>query len=317
MKTLAMRALTGLLWVSAFTLAPLSAQADGGPAWAYPVADKEQPESPDLTTLRQVPGSALRYPRKEIDDLFNPPIWFPELNVGMPRVVQYGAPPNVRACAACHLASGQGHPESGHIAGLPVAYFKRQIDDYRAGRRNDPVWMNKMAAALSDADVAAAAEWFARVKPVPWVQVVETDTVPRSYFNRSRKRLPHPAGGTEPLGDRIAEFPREPERVLNRDPSAGFVAYVPKGSVARGQALATGAAGKTVGCVACHGADLKGQADVPRIAGISALYTVRQLYAFKTGSRKGEHAAQMTPAVVDLAPEDITAIAAYTASLAP
>ena len=293
------------------------ARADGGPAWAYPVADKEQPVKLDDNESRRVPGSALAYKRKEIDDLFNPPIWFPELNVGMPRVVQYGAPPNVRACAACHLASGQGHPESGHIAGLPVAYFKRQIEDYRAGRRNDPVWMSKMSAALSDADVQAAADWFAAVKPIPWLQVVEADTIAKSFFNKSRKRLPHPDGGTEPLGERIAEFPREPDRVLERDPRAGFVAYVPKGSVARGEALVRQGAGKTVACASCHGADLKGQGDIPRIAGVSALYTVRQLYAFKTSSRKGEHAAQMVPVVANLQADDITAIAAYTASLAP
>jgi cytochrome c553 len=304
-----------ILLVAAFSVA--HAHADGGPAWAYPVADKEQPVKLDDNELRRVPGSALSYKRKEIDDLFNPPIWFPELNVGMPRVVQYGAPPNVRACAACHLASGQGHPESGHIAGLPVAYFKRQIDDYRAGRRHDPVWMTKMSAAMSDADVQAAADWFASVKPIPWMQVVEAETIPKSYFNKSRKRLPHPDGGTEPLGARIAEFPREPERVLERDPRAGFVAYVPKGSLARGEALVKQGAGTTVACASCHGADLKGQGDIPRIAGVSALYTVRQLYAFKTGSRNGEHALQMAPVVASLQPDDITAIAAYAASLAP
>ena len=301
----------------AAALAVAQAHADGGPAWAYPVADKEQPVKLDDNESRRVPGSALAYKRKEIDDLFNPPIWFPELNVGMPRVVQYGAPPNVRACAACHLASGQGHPESGHIAGLPVAYFKRQIEDYRAGRRNDPVWMSKMSAALSDADVQAAADWFAAVKPTPWLQVVEAETIPKSFFNKSRKRLPHPEGGTEPLGERIAEFPREPERVLERDPRAGFVAYVPKGSMARGEALVRQGAGKTLACASCHGADLKGQGDIPRIAGVSALYTVRQLYAFKTSSRKGEHAQQMAPVVANLQADDITAIAAYTASLAP
>ena len=294
------------------------AQADGGPSWAYPVADKEQPVVRiDENEARRVPGSALSYKRKEIDDLFNPPIWFPEHNVGMPRVVQYGAPTAVRACAACHLASGQGHPESGHVSALPVAYFKRQIEDFRAGRRNDPVWMNKMSTALTDADVQAAADWFAAIRPIPWIKVVETDTIPRSYFNRSRKRLPHPEGGAEPLGERIAEFPADAQRVLDRDPNAGFVAYVPMGSVARGEALVRGGAGRTLACASCHGADLRGQGDVPRIAGVSALYTVRQLYAFKTGSRKGPHAAQMTPVTAQLLPEDIVAIAAYTATLAP
>ena len=301
----------------AIALVPAVAQA-AGPAWAYPVADAVQPTL-DQNEPRRVPGSALTYPRKEVDDLFNPPIWFPERSVGMPRVVQYGAPPGVRACAACHLASGQGHPESGHIAGLPVGYFKQQIADYRAGTRIDPVWMTKMSAALSDSDVEAAARWFAAVQPMPWVKVVETDTVPRSWFNKSRKRLPTADGATEPLGNRITEFPQDVQRVLDRDPTAGFVAYVPKGSVAKGAVLAGGGAapGKTVACVACHGAALKGAGDVPRIAGVSPLYTVRQLHAFKDGTRRGLHAAQLSAVVANLDGDDITAIAAYLASLPP
>jgi cytochrome c553 len=292
--------------------------AEGGPSWAYPVADKTQPAPPPENELKQVPNSALTYKYKEIDNLFEPPIWFPEHNVGMPRVVQYGAAPGVRACAACHLTSGQGHPESGHIAGLSVGYFKQQIADYRSGNRNDPVWMTKMSAALTDADVEQAAQWFAKIKPIPWVKVVETDVIPKSYFNRSRKRLPTPDGGTEPLGDRIAEFPQDPVRVVNRDPYAGFIAYVPKGSLKKGEALvAQGGNGATVACLACHGPTLKGVGDVPRIAGISPLYAVRQMYAFKTGSRKGPHAAQMQPVVANLQANDITAIAAYLASLVP
>ena len=319
LDTKAVRRTSWQLAVAIFgALFSLTAFADGGPSWAYPVADKVQPTVLDENEPRRVPGSALTYKRKEIDDLFNPPIWFPELNVGMPRVVQYGAPPNVRACAACHLASGQGHPESGHISGLPIAYFQRQIEDYRAGRRHDPVWMTKMSAALTDDDVKAAAQWFSKVKPIPWVRVVEADTIVRSYFNKSRKRLPHPEGGVEPLGEKIAEFPVDPIRVVDRDPNAGFIAYVPKGSLLRGQQLVTqGGEGKTMACAACHGAQLKGQGEVPRIAGVSPLYTVRQMFAFKTGARKGVHAAQMTPVVERLTQDDITAIAAYTASLEP
>jgi cytochrome c553 len=320
---------TGRFWVAGprktasalvalmLTALTMPAWADGGPSWAYPVADKVQPPTPDGNTKVRVPNSALTYQLKEIDNLFEPPIWFPEHNVGMPRVVQYGAVPAVRACAACHLSSGQGHPESGHIAGLSVDYFKRQMQDFRTGERVDPVWMTAMAKAMTDKDIEDAAQWFAKVKPIPWVKVVETDTIPKSYFNKSRKRLPSPEGGTEPLGERIAEFPQEPDRVVLRDPYAGFTAYVPKGSLAKGKELVTQGAGKTVTCAACHGADLKGTVDVPRIAGISPLYTVRQMFAFKTGSRKGSHAAQMQPVTANLQEADITAIAAYLGSLAP
>ncbi len=287
------------------------------PDWAYPVADKEQPPAPDENEVRQVPGSTVRYTRKEIDNLFKPPIWFPDQAAGMPRVVQSGAPPGVRACAACHLQSGQGHPESGHISGLPKSYFLRQIQDYRDGNRTDKVWMTAMAKALTDEDAAAAAEWFEKIKPIKWVRVVETDTIPRSYFNKSRKRLALADGSTEQLGERIAEFPEDPVRVVERDPNSGFIAYVPKGSVALGEKLVTDGLGKTVACAACHGGDLKGKDDIPRIAGVSTLYTVRQLVAFRNGERNGNHADQMKPVTAELGLKDITAIAAYLASLEP
>jgi cytochrome c553 len=339
MQTMKLMRFGALLSAATLALMPLQANAQGqaipptttgqpnagsqttaaivAPAWAYPVADKEQPPGPDENEIRQAPGSSRTYTRKQIDNLFNPPIWYPDQAVGMPKVVHSGAPPGVRACAACHLQSGQGHPESGHISGLPVAYFLRQIQDYRDGNRIDKVWMTNMAKAMSYEDAAAAADWFSKLKPIKWVRVIETDTIPKSYFNKSRKRLPLSDGSTEPLGDRIAEFPEDPVRVLDRDPNSGFIAYVPKGSLALGEKLVKDGAGRTLACAACHGDKLQGNAEIPRIAGISALYTVRQMFAFKTEERKGIFAEQMKPVVAELQEKDIIAVAAYLASLDP
>ena len=106
------------------------------------------------------------------------------------------------------------------------------------------------------------------VKPTPWIRVVEADTVPRSDIGPGNKRLIHPDGGSEPLGNRIIEVPEDEEIVLYRDPSAGFVAYVPNGSIARGKELATrGGSGTTVPCGICHGRTLQGLGEVPAIAG--------------------------------------------------
>jgi len=44
-------------------------------------------------------------------------------------------------------------------------------------------------------------------------------------------------GGTEAIGTRIVEIPENLERIELRDPSLGFIAYVPKGSVAKGKKL--------------------------------------------------------------------------------
>jgi cytochrome c553 len=121
----------------------------------------------------------------------------------------------------------------------------------------------------------------------------------------------------EPIGTRIIEVPEDFERTELRDPSAGFVAYVPTSSIKKGEALAkTGGNGKTIQCGSCHGEDLKGMGDMfPRIAGHSPTATARQLYDFKSGTRDGKNAVAMKPVVVKLTDEDIVNLAAYVASL--
>ncbi len=52
-------------------------------------------------------------------------------------------------------------------------------------------------------------------------------------------RLPLPAGGTEPLGNRIITLPQDPARVELRDPHSGFIAYVPLGSIVSSEELVT------------------------------------------------------------------------------
>jgi cytochrome c553 len=79
----------------------------------------------------------------------------------------------------------------------------------------------------------------------------------------------------------------------------------------------SGAAGKTVSCASCHGADLKGLGPVPGIAGRSPSYLARQLYDFKHGARTGSASDQMKPSVQNLADEDIVSLVAYLASLTP
>jgi cytochrome c553 len=86
------------------------------------------------------------------------------------------------------------------------------------------------------------------------------------------------AGATEPIGQRIIEMPEDLERTELRDSASGFVAYVPVGSIAKGEALIAGGNGKTVACAICHGQDLRGLGPIPGLAGRSPSYIVRQLY---------------------------------------
>ncbi len=102
-----------------------------------------------------------------------------------------------------------------------------------------------------------------------------------------------------------------------RNPRSGFIAYVPTGSVKKGEALVTTGAGKTTQCGLCHGSDLKGLGPVPGIAGRSPSYLARQMYDMQQGARKGVWTELMKPVVAKLTDDDMVNIVAYTASLKP
>ncbi|HTH33292.1 MAG TPA: c-type cytochrome [Xanthobacteraceae bacterium] len=307
-----------LLWVLLVGLAPMVAIAAEKPDWAFPVTDKVQPPIAPDDKPHTAPGSDKSLTRKQIDDLFNPPDWYPDQHPPLPQVVAHGSGTTVRACGSCHLPTGTGHDESAYVAALPAAYFIRQMADYKTGARKGSGSMTAIGKEISDNDVRAAADYFASVKPRPWIRVVETDTVPKTYVGPGNKRLQLPGGGDEPIGNRIVEIPEDEEIVLNRDPRSGFIALVPQGSIAKGEALAKGGPdGKTVACAICHGPSLTGLGEVPPIGGRQANYVVRQLFSFQDGSRAGSWAPLMAQVVANLTVDDMLALAAYTASLKP
>lgn len=308
-----------LLHVLALALVFVPAIAGEPAHWAYPVVvEKNIAPGSDETGSVQVPGSSRTYTLAQVDDLFNTPDWFPDRHAPAPGIVARGGGKTVPACASCHLYSGMGHPESSHLAGLPVAYQMRQLADFKSGARKDRARMNAIAAGMSDDEMRQAAEWFAALKPIAWNKVVETKTVPPSFIGKGRMRFALADGGTEPLGNRIIELPQEPLRAARRDPYSGFVAYVPEGSIATGEALVrTGAAGKTMTCAVCHGTRLDGLGDVPGIRGTSPLYVARQLFDIQSGARGGPSAELMKPVIAQLTGDDIVAIAAYLATLEP
>jgi cytochrome c553 len=297
----------------------LPATAQTLPEWAYPV--NPPPKPPDSAIAKHLPGSSKTYTQAQIDDGFNPPDWYPQDHPPMPDVVAHGQKDaNARACALCHLTSGGGHPESAGIAGLPVGYITRQIEEFKSGARKGAraVAMIPIAKALSAADVRTAAEYFASLKQPVWYKVVETDTVPKSYLGNGAMRFPVENGGTEPLGSRIIELPQNDESAESRNPRVGFVAHVPPGSVKKGEEIiTTGGGGKTLTCSICHGGDLHGLGDVPPIIGRSPIYIYRQLNDIKIGTRSGAMTPLMKGVVEKLTSDDMIAIAAYLASKNP
>jgi cytochrome c553 len=204
---------------------------------------------------------------------------------------------------------------------LPAAYIKQQLDDFKNGRRHRSVGnlsMIPIASAASPQEVEQAAQYFASIRPAKRVRVVETETVP-NFHAANKMWVPDPGGGTQPIGERAIEMPEDVARVEMRDASASFVAYVPRGSIKRGEELVrTGSHGKTVACVICHGEDLRGMGTlVPSIAGRSPSSMGRQIFDFQTGARHGTNSALMEAPVSKLTNADIVAITAYLASLDP
>ena len=314
----------------AAALATLAAQS-APPPWAFLSPTPNMPRETDDGMPKRMPGSAKAYTLTQIEDNFNAPDWSPEDHPPMPDIVAHGRPPRAFACAKCHMANGFGQPESASLAGLPAEYIVQQLADFKTGARTASggagALMGSIAEGATDADVQAAAAYFASIKRTPFVRVVEAESVPKSYVARAFMRLALPGGGTEPLGQRIIELPENEERSQARDGRSGYVAYVPVGSIKKGEVLfATGGAtvvggkivaGRTTPCGICHGPDLKGIATIPGIAGRSPIYIVRQLYDIQHGIRNGFWSGLMKPVVANMTEEDMIAVAAYAASRTP
>ena len=306
--------------VGVFMFASLSfavgALAADRPDWAFPVTDKAPPATlPDDGKPKSAPGSDRSYTRAQIEDLYNPPDWYPGIHPAMPAVVAHGEAPNVRACAACHLPTGTGHTESANVAGMPAAYLLQQMEDYKTGARKGSGSMLAIAKAISDAGNKASAAYCASLKPRVWIRVVEAETVPKTYIAGGNKRVIHPDHVFEPLGARIIELAEDENRLLNRDPGSGFVAFVPKGSVDKGRALVQ--AGGPQACASCHGENNRGTKDLPGLAGRTPTYLVRQLFMIQNGERAGANVEPMKAIVAKLTTEDMLNMAAYFGSLEP
>ena len=300
-------------------IAPL--MADGLPQWAYGTAPATTPQAgaqpPDNTTPRTLPGSTLSFTLPQIRDGFGPADWFPGDHPAMPDIVAHGRRPDVRACALCHYPNGKGRAENAPVAGYSIAYFTQQMQDFRDGDRKsaDPKKANAktmitIAKGMTDEEIKAAAAYFGSMKWTPWIKVVETTTAPKTRV-AGGLFLALDGGEKESLGSRIIEVPENAEATETlRNPRSGFIAYVPVGSVKKGEALAKS-------CGMCHGAELKGLGPVPGLAGRSPSYFARQLYDFQSGSRHGLWSDLMKPVVAKFSDEDILDLAAYTASLKP
>ena len=295
------------------------------PAWAWPSPAPSPRRQVDTVTRLHVPNSSVAFTAPQTTNTFAPPDWHPETHPAPPPIVAHGRRPAIYACGYCHLPDGRGRPENAQLAGLPVDYFIQEVAEIRAGTRK-PAWpkpfrpsdlMRTMAESATVAEVREAAEYFAKLPRRPATQIVESDSMP-CVLPSLGLYIRDPAGGIDTVGHRIIEFPHDAELHELRDSQAEYIAYVPKGSAARGKMLATVTTSlRPKVCVTCHGPELRGVKPAPPIAGRSPSYIVRQLLAFKAGTRSSEAASQMRDVVANLTVDDMIAVSAYVASRKP
>ncbi len=325
------------------------------PLWAYGFLDSPKPgdkaspqaapsrnlrpneDATEQTRPRQLPESSGSFTLVDIRDGGNVVDWYPGDHPAMPDIIKHG-PSKMkegrRGCGFCHLPNGLGRPENAPVSALPPAYFAQQLHDFRDGLRHsaDPRKPNTntmidLARAMTDEEINEAAKYFAAISWKPRVKVIETTLVPKTRIV-GNLFLATEEAKTEPINGRIIEVPEDEEQSeTHRNPRAGFIAYVPEGSLAKGKHLVTlGGAqivngeivqGKTTPCTACHGPDLLGVGEVPPIAGRSPSYIVRQLFDIQQGTRKGAGTDLMRIIVAKLDRDDMAAIAAYVASKFP
>jgi len=298
--------------------------ADSPPQWAYPENNPNYKPPVDDGKPVRVPNSTAGYTWTQLRTRFIAPVWHPEDHGPLPDIVAKGRDPNVFACGFCHRADGPGGPENADLAGLPKSYIIQQMAEYKRGARVTsvssrlpPTLMIGLSKPITDAEVEAAAAYFSALKPRKRIEVVESDKVPKSYI-AGLVWAATQNGEREPLGQRILEIPDDLIQFESRDPRSMFTAYVPVGSLAKGETLVNkGGPGKTFQCAPCHGPDLKGLGPLPSIVGRSPSYMFRQLYDFAHGARTGEWSPLMAQVVSNLDQNDMLAIVAYLASLDP
>ncbi len=294
------------------------------PSWLYPSPSPSHPiNEPRPEERVRLAGSSQALTRAQLSNLYSAPDWHPDSHAPLPDIVAHGRRPSIYACGYCHTPTGQGRPENAQLAGLPAAYISDQLTKFASGARagawcgayTPTDFMIQSAKNLTATDIASASEYFARQVARSRVHVVETDRVPRSRVIGLVYAVVQGAG-EEPLGMRLMEFSSDSQRHELRDDRMRYIAYAPRGSVARGRRIASqGIQGAGNACEACHGPLLRGVGSVPALAGRSPTYLLRALFAFRTGKRSGGTANLMQLIAAELDTASMIDVVAYAASL--
>ena len=87
-----------------------------------------------------------------------------QLNLAQSQNIEAGKKIALSVCMACHGIKGVSpNPLWPNLAGQKDQYIMKQLGDFRAGRRNDPL-MTPQAKALSEEDIKNLAAYFSQLK---------------------------------------------------------------------------------------------------------------------------------------------------------
>jgi cytochrome c553 len=119
---------------------------------------------------------------------------------------------STQVCAACHAADGsRGSPANPIIAGQHPEYLAKQLEEFKSGRRNNPV-MKGFASTLSEADMRSVAAFYASKQSKPGTaKNKDLYTLGQKIYRGgiTDKQVPACAGCHSPTGAGIpSQYPR-------------------------------------------------------------------------------------------------------------
>ena len=297
-----------------FATVMVSAAAPAAPDWAFPGTGPTDNKTPAASAVVRLAGSSVVFHRGDFNGA-QAIDWFPASHPRAPKIVMHAGPSGRFACGYCHLPDGRGRPENARLQGLPVEYIVEQVQAFANGTRRSAVpymptqYMTEVAHALAPEDLKAAADYFSRIEPKSFTQVVEAATIPAPSAWHFVYRLDR--ARRESLGLRIIEGPVDRDQFELRNPATRYIAYVPNGAIARGRAIAEHGAAGGPACKSCHGQTLVG------IAGATPSFLARQLMNFRSQMRNDPGAAPMQAVAAPLTDTQIIDVAAFVASRRP
>jgi cytochrome c553 len=119
---------------------------------------------------------------------------------------------STKVCAACHSADGsRGSPANPIIQGQHPEYLVKQLAEFKAGKRTNPI-MQGMAAPLSEDDMKNVAAFYAGKQPKPgFAKSKDTVSLGEKIYRGgiAERNVPACSGCHGPTGSGIpSQYPR-------------------------------------------------------------------------------------------------------------